>query len=141
MAVCVPARKVRLYGRGLRAGVRHVKICKADKGQAKRWKYRLNVRWLTVFAIVLRYGRNKSIQQFGPHMKNRSLDERKAYGTQRMLAAIERAIEADTDTEKERAARWATAWGALGGIRSPGMRLRRSVLADPPRPERRVMPR
>lgn len=74
-------------------------------------------------------------------MKNRSLDERKAYGIQRMLAAIERAIEADTDAEKERAARWATAWGALSGMRAPGLRLRRSVLIDPVRPERRALPR
>lgn len=70
-------------------------------------------------------------------MSYRSKDERKAYGTQRMLAAIGRAIDADTDAEKERAARWATAWGALSGIRTPGLRLRRSVLVDAPRPERR----
>jgi hypothetical protein len=74
-------------------------------------------------------------------MKHRSLEERKAYGTQRMLAAIERAIEADTDAEKERAARWATAWGALSGIRTPGLRLRRSALIDPVKPERRAAPR
>lgn len=70
-------------------------------------------------------------------MKHRSQDERKAYGKQRMLEAIERAIDAGTDAEKERAARWATAWGALAGIRTPGLRLRRSVLIDPARPERR----
>lgn len=74
-------------------------------------------------------------------MKHRTQDERKAYGKQRMLAAIERAIDAGTDAEKERAARWATAWGALSGIRAPGLRLRRSVLIDPVRPERRVTPR
>ena len=75
-------------------------------------------------------------------MKQRTQDQRKAYGTQRMLAAIERAIAAETDAEKERAARWASAWGALSGIRTPGLRLRRTTLLDPPvRVERRAHPR
>lgn len=48
----------------------------------------------------------------------------------RMAGAIGRAIDADTTVEKDRAARWAAAWGLIGGIRSPGVRLRRSVLQD-----------
>jgi len=58
-----------------------------------------------------------------------------------MIAATERAIQADSDAEKDRARRWAAAWGVLSGIRSPGIRLRRSVLADTGRPERRAVPR
>jgi hypothetical protein len=64
-------------------------------------------------------------------MKYRSHDQRKAYVTQRMLTAIERAIKANTHAQKEGAARWAAAWGALAGIRTPGLRLRRDAdLAD-----------
>lgn len=48
----------------------------------------------------------------------------------RMVEAIGRAIRSDSPIDKDRAARWAAAWGALGGIRSPGVRLRRSVLID-----------
>jgi hypothetical protein len=65
-------------------------------------------------------------------MGYRTKDERKAYGMLRMAAAIERAIVAEQDDEKDRAARWATAWGAISGIHSPGMRLRSSILARPP---------
>ena len=74
-------------------------------------------------------------------MKSRTIEKRKAYGMERMIAAIERAILSDTAVAKERAARWAAAWGLLSGIRSPGIRLRRSVLADQRRPERRSHPR
>jgi hypothetical protein len=74
-------------------------------------------------------------------MKYRSIDARKAYSMERMIAAIQRAILADTEAQKEKAARWAAAWGLLSGIRSPGIRLRRSVLADGSRPERRAHPR
>ncbi len=74
-------------------------------------------------------------------MKYRSKDARRAYSRERMIAAIERAIAASTDAQKEKAARWAAAWGALSGIRTPGIRLRRSVLADGSRPERRAVPR
>ena len=55
----------------------------------------------------------------------------------RMVAAIGRAIDSDSAMEKNRAARWASAWGAASGIRSPGVRLRRNVLID----ERRRQPR
>lgn len=41
-----------------------------------------------------------------------------------MTLAIERAIKCPTEKEKERAARWAAAWGLLCGIRAKGVRLR-----------------
>lgn len=68
--------------------------------------------------------------------------ERKTYALLRMIAAIGRAIEAVTDHEKDRAARWAAAWGAIGGIRTQamnggGLRLRRNVLVG----DRRSRPR
>lgn len=49
---------------------------------------------------------------------------------QRMAAAIGRAISSESDQEQERAKRWAAAWGVVSGIRSSGVRLRRSVLRD-----------
>jgi len=49
---------------------------------------------------------------------------------QRMAAAIERAMSSDSSLEQERARRWAAAWGVVSGIRSSGIRLRRSVLFD-----------
>lgn len=49
----------------------------------------------------------------------------------RMVAAIERAIKAQQSDEKDRAARWAAAWGAVSGIHSRGLRLRNSILARP----------
>ena len=75
-------------------------------------------------------------------MTHRLKAERKAYSMWRMIMAIQRAIGADSDTEKDQAARWAAAWGLLSGIRTPGVRLRRSqVLANYDRPERRRTPR
>ena len=74
-------------------------------------------------------------------MKHRSIEARKAYSMERMIVAIQRAILSDTNAQKEKAARWAAAWGLLSGIRTPGIRLRRSVLADGSRPERRAHPR
>ncbi len=56
--------------------------------------------------------------------------ERKAYAMMRMAEAIGRAIDTDIPAEKDKAARWAAAWGLIGGILTPGVRLRRSVLAD-----------
>lgn len=74
-------------------------------------------------------------------MSRRLKKERKAYALLRMVAAIDRAIEAGTDAEKEKAARWASAWGAVGGVRTPakvpGIRLRRSELLG----DRRAQPR
>jgi hypothetical protein len=61
-------------------------------------------------------------------MKRHIKIERKSYAMLRMIAAIGRAIASDQPAEKDRAARWAAAWGALSGIRSPGVRLRRSAL-------------
>jgi hypothetical protein len=63
-------------------------------------------------------------------MRHRIRQEKKAYAMLRMQEAIGRAIDSDTTAEKDRAARWAAAWGAMGGIRSPGLRLRRNVLID-----------
>lgn len=63
-------------------------------------------------------------------MSHRIRKEKKTYAMLRMVAAIGRAIHSESATEKDKAARWAAAWGALGGIRSPGVRLRRNVLID-----------
>jgi hypothetical protein len=62
-------------------------------------------------------------------MKFRVRKERKTYAMLRMVEAIGRAIDSELPADKDRAARWAAAWGVIGGIRSPGIRLRRSVLA------------
>ncbi len=48
----------------------------------------------------------------------------------RMATAIGRAMDADSGPAKDRAARWAAAWGAVGGIFVPGVRLRQNVLVD-----------
>ena len=56
--------------------------------------------------------------------------ERKAYAMMRMAQAIGRAIAAHGPAEKDRAARWAAAWGVIGGIMTPGVRLRRSVFGE-----------
>jgi hypothetical protein len=70
-------------------------------------------------------------------MKQRIRKERKTYAMLRMVEAIGRAIDSPTALEQERAARWAAAWGVVGGIRTRGVRLRRDVLCD----ERRRTPR
>jgi hypothetical protein len=44
----------------------------------------------------------------------------------RMARAIERAIEAKTIKEKDRAARWVAAWGMLCGIHTNSIKLKRS---------------
>ncbi|WP_143167604.1 hypothetical protein [Massilia sp. CF038] len=62
-------------------------------------------------------------------MKAHTRKERKAYAMQRMAEAISRAIDADLPAEQDKAARWAAAWGMIGGIRSPGVRLKHSLLA------------
>lgn len=56
--------------------------------------------------------------------------ERKAYAMMRMAEAIGRAIDATGTADKDKAARWAAAWGLAGGIMTPGVRLRRSVLGE-----------
>lgn len=70
-------------------------------------------------------------------MKQRINKERKSYAMLRMVEAIGRAIKSSAPADKDRAARWAAAWGVISGIRSPGIRLRRDVLCD----ERRRQPR
>jgi hypothetical protein len=59
-------------------------------------------------------------------MKIRNRFLRKSYAMQRMSLAIQRAIENTDSKEKERAARWAAAWGLLCGIRTQEVRLRGS---------------
>ena len=49
----------------------------------------------------------------------------KSYALQRMALAIDKAIVAQSRGAKERAARWAAAWGMLGGIRTEKVRLKR----------------
>ncbi len=63
-------------------------------------------------------------------MNQRIRKEKKRYALLRMNEAIGRAMASGSDAEKDRAARWAAAWGVINGIRSPGVRLRRSVLVD-----------
>lgn len=59
-------------------------------------------------------------------MKNTERVLRKSYAMQRMAIALRRAIEQPTAREKERAARWAAAWGLLCGIWTEGISLRRA---------------
>ena len=63
-------------------------------------------------------------------MNRHPKEQRKTYAMQRMSAAIGRAMRSESAQEQERARRWAAAWGVVSGIRSSGVRLRRSVLAD-----------
>ena len=65
-------------------------------------------------------------------MRTRYLFLRKSYAMHRMALAIERAIQGATSKEKERAARWAAAWGLLCGIKTPAARLRRGDVGDDP---------
>ena len=70
-------------------------------------------------------------------MKRQIRMERKRYAMARMAEAIGRAIKSTAPADKDRAARWAAAWGLVSGIRTRGIRLRRDVLSD----ERRRQPR
>jgi len=70
-------------------------------------------------------------------MRQRIRKEQKSYALLRMVQAIGRAIKSPTAVEKDKAARWAAAWGVIGGIHTRGVRLRRDVLGD----ERRRQPR
>jgi hypothetical protein len=63
-------------------------------------------------------------------MKKPDRSLRKSYAMERMAAAIDRAIGDRTGKEKERAARWAAAWGLLCGIRTEGVRLRRDDIRN-----------
>ena len=73
-------------------------------------------------------------------MKQRIRKEKKRYAMMRMAEAIGRAIKSTSSADKDKAARWAAAWGVMSGIRSPGVRLRRDVLCDEGRrlPRRKV---
>ena len=71
-------------------------------------------------------------------MDQRYRKEKKSYAMLRMVEAIGRAINSPSPAEKDRAARWAAAWGVISGIRSKGIRLRRSVLADSGRSRHRA---
>ncbi len=62
---------------------------------------------------------------------------KKSYAMQRMIAALGRAIDADSTIEKDRASRWSAAWGMLAGIRAKGVRLRRPHLPGEHMRERR----
>jgi hypothetical protein len=61
-------------------------------------------------------------------MKSKDRYLRKSYAMSRMALAIRRAIEAQTISEKDNAARWVAAWGLLCGIRSRPVRLKQSKL-------------
>ena len=63
-------------------------------------------------------------------MRSRYQFLQKSYAMHRMALAIERAIQGATSKEKERAARWAAAWGLLCGIKTPAVRLRRRDVGD-----------
>ena len=52
--------------------------------------------------------------------------KKKSYALRRMGIAIERAMHAGNERDKARAAKWAAAWGMLCGIKSAGMKLKRS---------------
>jgi hypothetical protein len=65
-------------------------------------------------------------------MKNHRRVTRKSYAMKRMANAIERAIHAESPSEKERSARWAAAWGLLCGINTNTARLRSSEVQEPP---------
>jgi len=68
-----------------------------------------------------------------PHIRK----ERKSYAMSRMAEAIGRAIKSTSLADKDRAARWAAAWGIIGGIRTPGIRLRRNGLFNEQNDRRR----
>ncbi len=57
-------------------------------------------------------------------------EARKSYGMLRMSRAIGRAIACDASADKDRAIRWAAAWGLIGGIRSSQVRLRSAELLE-----------
>lgn len=62
-------------------------------------------------------------------MSSDSRIQRKSYAMQRMARALERAVRTATVKDKERAARWAAAWGMLCGIKSSAVRLRRAEVS------------
>lgn len=70
-------------------------------------------------------------------MNHRIRKAKKSYAMLRMAEAIGRAIESTSPAEKDKAARWAAAWGVISGIRSPGVRLRRGTVLVEKRRTRR----
>lgn len=50
-------------------------------------------------------------------MARRDFYQRKVYAVRRMSLAVMRVARATSTVEQEKAARWARAWGAVGGIR------------------------
>jgi hypothetical protein len=68
------------------------------------------------------------------YMENRALSQRKLYAMLRMGLAIDRAIGERSYSAKERAAKWAAAWGLLVGIQTPRVRLKpaRDVMLSTP---------
>ena len=54
--------------------------------------------------------------------------QKKSYAMNRMIIALGRAIATQSIPLKDRASRWAAAWGLLAGIETQGVRLRRSSL-------------
>jgi hypothetical protein len=62
---------------------------------------------------------------------------KKSYAMHRMIIALGRAIDTQSIPRKDRAARWAAAWGLMAGIESKGVRLRHSSLPTNVRNERR----
>ena len=78
--------------------------------------------------ICCKYPTVVARSSFQEKMKNKYRFVRKSYAMSRMARAIERAIEATTIRDKDRAARWAAAWGLLCGVHTKRVKLRRNDL-------------
>ncbi len=61
----------------------------------------------------------------------------KPYAMRRMALALARAVVAGTPAAKDRAARWAAAWGLVAGIFGKGVRLKYGDVPSPRPGERR----
>jgi hypothetical protein len=61
----------------------------------------------------------------------------KPYAMRRMALALARAVGARLPAAKDRAARWAAAWGLLAGISGKGVRLKYGEAPSPRSGERR----
>lgn len=57
-------------------------------------------------------------------MENRTLSQRKLYAMMRMGKALDRAVGEQSTPAKERAAKWAAAWGLLVGIQTREVQLK-----------------
>ena len=69
-------------------------------------------------------------------MRAKPYTMKKSYALKRMVISLERAIAASSDAAKDKASRWAAAWGYFAGITSPGIRLKQTDVL-----ERRKKPR